>query len=56
MTYGEYNYLVKESMKLKNGVWIANKPAMSVPARISRSEASAYYTLKFKKYWELKNK
>ncbi|MFT5659703.1 MAG: hypothetical protein ACI9TV_000325 [Sulfurimonas sp.] len=55
MTYGEYNYLLKESMTLKNGVWIATRPAMSTPAKMSRKEASIYYTCKFSKYWESKS-
>ena len=54
MTYGEYNYLVKNEMKLKDGVWVVNRPSISVPTRMSRKDAAIYYTLKFSKYWESK--
>ena len=51
MTYGEYNYLVKNNVKLKDGVWVADKPIMKVPTRMSKEDASTYYTLKFRNYW-----
>jgi hypothetical protein len=52
MTYGEYHYKVKHELKLKNGVWTAYKPRMGVPTRMSTTEASKYYTLKLREYWE----
>ena len=54
MTYGEYNYLVKHKMKLKDGIWVVSKPSTSVPTRMSRKDAAIYYTLKFREYWESK--
>lgn len=52
MTYGEYYCQVKNDMKLKNGEWIANKPKIKIPIRMSRKEADKYYTLKFREYWK----
>ncbi|EDZ63294.1 hypothetical protein SMGD1_2004 [Sulfurimonas gotlandica GD1] len=52
MTYGEYHYQVKYDMKLKDGVWKANKPNIKIPIRMSREEADKYYTLKFREYWK----
>jgi hypothetical protein len=54
MTYGEYYYQVKYDMKLKDGEWVANKPNIKIPTKMSREEAAKYYTLKFRKYWKLK--
>ena len=54
MTYGEYYYQVKYDMKLKDGEWVANKPNIKIPSKMSREEAAKYYTLKFRKYWKLK--
>ena len=51
MTYGEYNYLVKYDMKLVDGSWITKPPNMKTPLKMSKEEASKYYTLKFKDYW-----
>lgn len=51
MTYGEYYYRVKYDMKLVDGEWVANKPKMKVPNRMSKEEADIYYTEKFRKYW-----
>ena len=52
MTYGEYYYLVKYDMQLINGEWISKPPYTKIPKRMSKDEASKYYTLKFKKYWD----
>ena len=52
MTYGEYNYHVKNNIKLRNGVWVADKPSGNIPTRMSREAAAVYYTLKFRKYWQ----
>lgn len=52
MTYGEYYYLVKYDMKLVNGNWVVNTPKMRIPHKMSREEASLYYTLKMRKYWQ----
>jgi len=54
MTYGEYHYLVKYDMRLVNGDWVVNKPNVSIPNRMSKDQASVYYTKKFQKYWESK--
>ena len=54
MTYGEYYYQVKYDMHLKDGVWITNKPKVSIPIKMTKSEAALYYTNKFNKYWESK--
>jgi len=51
MTYGEYYYLIKYDMKLKDGVWITNKPNITIPLRMSKEEAVAYYSAKFARYW-----
>jgi len=51
MTYGEYYYLVKSDMKLKDGVWITNRPNITIPLRMSKKEAVIYYNEKFSKYW-----
>jgi len=52
MTYGEYYYLIKYDMKLKDGVWVTNKPRMTVPTKMSREVANTYYNDKFSKYWK----
>ena len=54
MTYGEYHYQVKYEMKLKNGEWVADKPNIKIPIRMSKEEAAKYYTLKFREYWKSK--
>ncbi len=56
MTYGEYYYLVKYDMKLKDGVWITSKPNTSIPSQMSRDEASVYYNKKLRDYWNSKQK
>lgn len=52
MTYGEYHYLVKYDMRLVNGEWVVNKPNVAIPNRMSKEQASAYYTKKFQTYWD----
>ncbi len=54
MTYGEYHYLVKYDMKLKNGKWVATKPHSSIPKKMSRDSASTYYKEVFRLYWKTK--
>ncbi|MDX9744774.1 MAG: hypothetical protein RBT59_13210 [Arcobacteraceae bacterium] len=51
MTYGEYFYLVKYDMKLVDGTWVSKSPNMRIPLKMSRVEASMYYTHKFREYW-----
>ena len=51
MTYGEYYYLIKYDMRLKDGVWVTNKPRITIPSRMCREEALEYYTRKFSDYW-----
>jgi len=51
MTYGEYYYLVKYDMRLKNGVWVTSKPKMTIPTKMSKKDALEYYCNKFEKYW-----
>jgi len=51
MTYGEYYYLIKYDMRLKDGVWVTNKPRITIPSKMNREEALDYYTKKFAKYW-----
>ena len=51
MTYGEYYYLVKYDMKLVDGSWIVKPPNIRIPNKMPREEASIYYTLKFREYW-----
>jgi len=55
MTYGEYHYLIKYDMKLVNGTWVAKKPNNTIPQRMSKKEASLYYTQKLNKYWNEDN-
>ena len=55
MTYGEYYYLVKYDMKLVDASWIVKPPYKKIPHKMSKPDASIYYTLKFKKYWESLN-
>ena len=56
MTYGEYYYLVKYDMKLVDGTWISKPPYVKIPKRMSKEDASIYYTNKFSKYFQSKNK
>ncbi len=51
MTYGEYYYLIKYDMCLKNGVWVTNKPRVTIPPKMKRDDALIYYTAKFRKYF-----
>ena len=51
MTYGEYYYLLKNDMKLKDGVWVAEKPKGVIPSKMSKKEAVVYYTKKLNQYW-----
>ena len=55
MTYGEYYYRVKYDMKLVDGSWVTKPPYSKIPTRMSKQEASIYYTLKFRKYWSSLN-
>ncbi len=50
MTYGDY--LIKYDMRLKNGVWVTNKPRITIPPKMTRADAFVYYNNKFAKYWE----
>jgi len=52
MTYGEYYYLVKYDMKLIDGVWVSRKPSVTIPTKMTKIDATAYYKAKFKKYWK----
>jgi len=52
MTYGEYYYLIKYDMRLKNGVWVTNKPRITIPSKMPRTEAVIYYNNKFNEYWK----
>lgn len=52
MTYGEYYYLVKHKMALQDGEWISAKPTHTVPIKMSKEKASAYYSKKFDVYWK----
>ena len=52
MTYGEYYCIVKYDMKLIDGNWIANTPKIKIPHKMSRDEASKFYTLKLRGYWK----
>ncbi len=56
MTYGEYYYLVKYDMKLLNGNWITKPPNMKIPIKMSKEEASIYYTRKLRDYWNSLNR
>lgn len=51
MTYGEYYYQIKYDMCLKNGVWITNKPRVTIPNKMDRKKAFLYYNKKFNDYW-----
>ena len=51
MTYGEYYYQFKYDMKLVNGSWVSTPPTKKIPSQMDREEASVYYTLKFREYW-----
>ncbi len=52
MTYGEYHYLIKYDMKLQNGKWVASKPNVTIPKRMSREAASRYYSAQLSSYWK----
>jgi len=52
MTYGEYYYLLKYDMKLKDGVWVTSKPKITIPHKMSRKDADIYYASKFNEYWK----
>ena len=52
MTYGEYYYLLKYDMKLVNGIWVAKKPLLKIPEKMSKEEASTYYREKLREYWK----
>ncbi len=54
MTYGEYYYLLKYDMRLVDGSWVASKPSIKIPTRMSKEEATIYYTLKLRKYFNKK--
>ena len=51
MTYGEYHYFIKYSMKMQEGVWVVQKPKKHVPVKMSKEVAAKYYTEKLNKYW-----
>ena len=38
-------------MKLVNGSWVSIPPVRKIPSLMGREEATIYYTLKFRKYW-----
>ena len=52
MTYGEYYYLVKYDMRLVDGSWISKPSKIKIPLKMSKDEASIYYTHKFREYWD----
>ncbi len=54
MTYGEYYYRVKYDMKLVDGTWTSQPLNMKIPIKMSKNEASIYYTRKFREYWKSK--
>jgi len=54
MTYGEYYYRVKYDMKLVDGTWISQPLNMKIPIKMSKDEASIYYTCKLREYWKSK--
>ncbi len=54
MTYGEYYYLIKYDMRLKDGLWVTNKPRVTIPSKMSREEATKYYKNKLNNYWKTK--
>ena len=56
MTYGEYHYQVKYDMCLRDGVWVTNKPKITIPIKMTKKEAAAYYTEKFNNYWNSNHK
>jgi len=51
MTYGEYYYLIKNEMRLKDGVWVTSKPNIAIPPKMKRKDALKYYQQKFNNYW-----
>jgi hypothetical protein len=52
MTYGEFWFAIKMSMRMVDGKWIVYKPLKEEPKRMSREEASKYYGQKLKNYFE----
>ena len=56
MTYGEYYYQVKYDMKLIDGSWVSKKPGIKIPSRMSKEEATIYYTCKFREYFNEKRR
>ena len=56
MTYGEYYYLVEYDMKLVDGTWVTKPSYKKIPRRMSSQEAAIYYTEKFRKYWDEREK
>ena len=51
MTYGEYYYKVKYNMKLVDGTWVADIPKMKIPVKMSKQDATLYYTSKLRDYF-----
>jgi len=49
-TYGEAHIIVKMSLKMVQGVWVAEKKPNHKP-RMSEKEAGKYYNKKLNKYW-----
>ena len=54
MTYGEYHYIIKYDMRLKDGKWVTTKPNSSIPKKMTRAVAFEYYTEKLDSYWKSK--
>lgn len=54
MTYGEYHYIIKYGMKLKDGKWVTDKPNIAIPKKMSRKVAADYYSMKINDYWKSK--
>jgi len=43
-------------MCLRDGVWVTNKPKITIPIKMTKKEAAAYYTEKFNNYWNSNHK
>ncbi|MBD3842409.1 MAG: hypothetical protein IE909_11085 [Campylobacterales bacterium] len=55
-THGEVYVFRKDNIDFKESLDTIVKKAMALPKRMSRSEASRYYSIKFTAYWLSQNK
>lgn len=51
LKYGEAYTIVKMGMKMINGEWVVKQVPKHLP-RMSKKQASQYYSEKFNRYWK----